>query len=121
MKKLRLSNIFHWLYAFIMFIPVLVVLSKLVTSFGTGGEVMSLQAFSGYFESGVFSFGGISDSICLVYSYLLDDILSFGEMSDCICSLLTYWTVVSCGYLIFDILMFPINLAHRWIDKGGIE
>lgn len=124
MKKLRLNKLFHWLYAFLMFVPFFVVLGNFIQSFGIGfdssGGIFSIQSFLSLFESGTFGFVRISDTIWSAYMYLLDDIFGFGDMADCICSLLTYWTVVSAGYLIFDVLMYPINLFHRWIDEGGI-
>ena len=34
---------------------------------------------------------------------------------------LTYWTIISIVYLIFDVLMYVPLLAHRWIDKARLE
>lgn len=36
-------------------------------------------------------------------------------------NLLLYWFVVSLLWLIFDILMYVPNLAHRWLDRSSLQ
>ena len=35
--------------------------------------------------------------------------------------LLSYWLLVSIFWLVFDVVMYVPNLAHRWLDKGSLQ
>lgn len=66
------------------------------------------------------TFGGVSNQILGVFTYLSSNL--FGIIGyDVVLELLTYWTITSVIYLIFDVLMYVPLLAHRWIDKARIE
>lgn len=118
MKHLRLNTLFHWLYSFLMVMPIIVWLGSFVVNFATGNSVTTtLQDtfFLSWFGDSVAS------SISSVYYYLMNNMLGLVNSPNVviIVEALTYWTIVSMVYLIFDVLMIPVNLFHRWIDEGS--
>lgn len=122
MKKLRLNKLFHWVYAFLMFLPIIVFLLQFVVAFGTGNfdnvnfgfESVAYDYIGMSFES------GISAQIWRAFDFLSSDVLGCSQFSDGWNTIFTYWVMISIFWLCFDLLMFMINLAHRWIDEGGI-
>lgn len=117
MKHLRLNTLFHWLYAFLMLMPVIKWFGGLLANFATGGGV----GLPSYQDFSFPSLGGVYDTIRNVYGSLFADVLgiSVSGNAEVIYYALSYWTIVSMIYLIFDVLMIPVNLCHRLIDEGG--
>lgn len=74
-----------------------------------------------------FNIGSVGQSVTHVYEYLVWNVFGFhpGVESSIIVarivSMLSYWTIVSIIYLIFDVLMYVPLLVHRWIDKARLE
>lgn len=131
MKKLKLNKLFHWLYAFLMLYPIIAVFATIIIS-----AFNQSVSFSGYDDLSyvggwfygvidvnvlVFDGGSVGDRIHDVYYYLLNTVLGpeVTNNIDLVVELLTHWTCVSLVYLVFDVLMLPINIAHHWIDKGS--
>lgn len=114
MKKLRLNNIFHWLYALLMFLPFILFIGFCLVSFGVSFDGQSITDI--FFE--------IVDDCCNLWSYSpLSNVFFwidnfFGGTSS-LPVLFVYWIIVSFHWLCFDVLMFIVNLAHRWIDRGS--
>lgn len=130
MKKLHLNKIFHWLYAFLMFYPILAFFCTIIIASFNGNlnlNGLSISELSRGFWSIVdnctfaFAEGSAGEQIANVYSFVINDVLGPEDTdnSSMIINLLSYWTSVSLVYLIFDVLMYPINLFHKWIDEGG--
>lgn len=67
--------------------------------------------------------GGASSIVYGVYDYLLADVfgISWTDIRITITNLLSYWTIISIVYLIFDVIMYVPLLAHRWLDKARLE
>ena len=136
MKKLKVSKIFHYLYAFLMFLPVLITFAtfiflsfnKMITL-----NTASVENFNTFIENVVNSFcnvlnmvmtnslfGWVSNSIVYTpYSYIAN-VFNMSANSPII-ALLSYFLVITIVYIVFDILVYIPNLFHRWIDGGSIE
>lgn len=133
MKKLRLNKLFHWLYAILMLYPVV---------FGIGGLLVSIFSSFQYTTDFPDIFNNVMVVVgenCLNSDYFFTDTLGFDlvnsvfsvinffgfDLTDStfpsflVASLFNHWVIVSLFYLIFDVLMYPINLFHKWIDDGG--
>lgn len=134
MKKLRLSNIFHWLYAILMFLPFILLVCNIVIMFGNYQPIVdgsweyindyvnqTLYYFTPFhlFEDGMLS--DVHNAIENVFGFFVGFDSDGTIPENCIRALFVYWVEVSLLYLMFDLAMFMINLAHRWIDKGGLE
>ena len=133
MKKLRISKLFHWLYAILMLLP----FGLLVFNFG--GVLFSqgsftpigLEDFDGYLYAFLGDLGvghiGLSQTIFDVFDYLFNQVFGFyttgGEVAvgETVVTLTTYWTVISIYWLIFDVLMYIPNLFHSWLDRSVVE
>lgn len=120
---MKVNKLFHWLYALLMFLPFAVFLVNFV------GFGLSMSGFTELDSETVFGWfvyptidSGVINGVYGVYSYLVSDVFGWSAdyLSKAICYLLTYWTLTSIIYLIFDIVMYVPLLVHRWIDKATI-
>lgn len=126
---MKISKLFHWLYAILMFLPFgLVVFNCLHGLFSPSAISIDFVTYESYLssffeDSNIFE--GLSSTIREVYYYLVCDI--FGLISSeyslvyNIINLLTYWTCISIIWLVFDVFMYVPLLVHRWIDKAKLE
>lgn len=123
---MKVSKLFHWCYAILMFLPFI----GFVYNFF--GQMFSQGAFTPLDFSIVLNMlplveggSGIHEIIVNVYSYMVYDLFGFGidNIGDFIVGILSYWTLVSIWWLMFDIIIYLPLLIHRFIDKavGGIE
>ena len=122
---MKISKLFHWLYAILMFLPFgLLVFNALASMWS--GNVINYGTWQSYilnfFEGGDMFVSGICYKIVEVYDYLILDIFGLGGIVDYgIDYLLTYWTCISIIWLVFDVFMYVPLLVHRWIDKAKLE
>ena len=134
MKKLHLNKIFHWLYAFLMFYPILCFFGTIVfnafnasvnvdTNIAFDDEVITILSLHclnlNSFTQGSIGYSIVNSIYGVVtsFGFYIDDITFMGTAFG---SLFIHWIIVSVFYLLFDVIMYPINLFHRWIDEGGI-
>lgn len=123
---MKISKLFHWLYAILMFLPFgCLIFNMLHGLFGT--NTSNLISFSNFnnmiadFFRGTFTVG-LWDTIYGVYLYLIQDMFGLhSAMNFTICNLLSYWTCISIIWLVFDVFMYVPLLVHRWIDKAKLE
>lgn len=121
---MKINKLFHWLYALLMFLPFSVFLVNFVGYGLSMGDftALSTQTVFGWFVYPTTT-SGVINSILGVYNYLINTL--FGWTSDylsiAISNLLTYWTLTSIIYLIFDVIMYIPLLVHKWIDKARIS
>lgn len=113
---MKISKLFHWLYAIIMLSPILIWVGNVLVNFGTGSPVSDFENSFNF----AFASGSVFDSVEDAYRYLCVDVFGFSS-SPWFVSALAYWTIVSVVYLVFDVLMFLPLLAHSWIDKARVE
>lgn len=117
---MKISKLFHWLYAILMFLPFGLLVYNALASMWSG-NVINYDTWLNYGYSvldGMFYEGLLMD-IYDTYKYLVYNI--FGLDFDYLVELLSYWTSVSIIWLIFDVIMYVPLLVHRWIDKAKIE
>lgn len=123
MKKLRLNKLFHWLYAILMLAPLIIFIGTIVVYFATGANFLTEDEFSVHYlwiDSWILSFPlGYTSPVVAVFEYLVHDLFNLAGGYDIFFYPLVYWVYVSLCYLVFDVLMYPINLFHKWIDEGG--
>jgi len=121
---MKISKLFHWLYAILMFLPFgLLVFNALASMWS--GNVITLNDWQDYLYwlDNVVGNNGITSDIYGVFDYLIVTIFGFSnvDFTDIIKLLLTYWTCISVIWLVFDVFMYVPLLVHRWIDKAKIE
>lgn len=130
MKKLRISRLFHWLYAILMLFPFGYFVFNLVGNCFNQSANFNILDFESYlnlfldFFDSEYSYvsGGLATTIHSVYFYLFYNV--FGLIDDLIVAffidLLTYWTCISLIWLVFDIIMYVPMLVHSWLDRASI-
>lgn len=118
---MKISKLFHWLYAFLMVLP-FVALAFNFVRFSFSGT-LDITSFEDVLDLIVFpQFLALSNAVRNVYSYGVFTLFGInGAIANLITNALTYWTCVSILYLIFDVIMYVPLLVHRWIDKAVIE
>ena len=121
---MKISKLFHWLYAILMILP-FVALAFNFVRIGLSGEmpITSFNDVIALINFPSFALGSVATTIFNVYQYLIFDVfgVSLNQITYVIINCLTYWTIISIVYLIFDVLMYVPLLAHRWIDKARLE
>lgn len=130
MKKLRLNKIFHWLYAFLMFFPIIGLFGGIIITSFNNTFSLSEYTFEGlssvfwdFVDQCTFEFnvGTTGLKIRDIFAFVVYDLLGSDDtgQAQMVVDVLAYWTSVSFAYLVFDVVMLPINIAHYWIDKGS--
>lgn len=122
---MKISKLFHWLYAILMFLPFGLVVYNALASMWSGVIIQDFDTWISYIGTLSVTEGiGVIGQINGVYNYLLSNVFSF-DLADLtsfyISFLLTYWTCISIIWLVFDVFMYVPLLVHRWIDKAKIE
>lgn len=136
MKKLKVSKIFHYLYAFLMFLPVLITFATFIfLSFNRmiTLDTASVENFNTFTQNVVNSFcnvlnmvmtnsvfAWVSGSIVYTPFSYIANVFNMSANSPII-ALLSYFLVITIVYIVFDILVYIPNLFHRMIDGGAIE
>lgn len=122
---MKISKLFHWLYALLMLMPFIACLIYTFINLKQG--ITSSNLFDSIFDlindfSGSDSHNGLIGTINNIYEYLVLDLFGFDAFwTLLVINLLTYWTSISIIWLVFDVFLYVPLLAHRWIDKGVIE
>lgn len=136
MKKLKVSKIFHYLYAFLMFLPVLITFATFIfLSFNrmTTLNTASVENLNTFIENVVNGFSNVlnlvmtsplfawvSGSIVYTPFSYIANVFNMSANSPII-ALLSYFLVITVVYIVFDVLVYIPNLFHRWIDGGSLE
>lgn len=124
---MKISKLFHWLYAILMFLPFGLVIFNLLHGLFSPSAT-GLLSLTDWYDmlydclSWFINFSGgntLFVSINNVYDYLVHTM--FGLESEFIGLLLSYWTSISIIWLVFDVFMYVPLLVHRWIDKAKLE
>lgn len=122
---MKISKLFHWLYAILMFLPFGYLAFNGLSSMLSGQTITFDSWYDMLDNFGFLWNNGVSQTIGNVYDYLLNVVFGF-QIDDYLLSmlveyLLTYWTCISIIWLVFDVFMYVPLLVHRWIDKAKIE
>lgn len=121
---MKISKLFHWLYAFLMFIPLFFVLAAAMSNWGTGNEFTTSDVLNGVIGALPLAPSGLFSTLHGVVSYMGDIFGVAGALwFSAISRLMTYWLTVSIMWMLFDVFMFVPQLCHRLIDKayGSVE
>ena len=122
---MKISKLFHWLYAILMFLPLLVFIPNAFYYGFNDNAVVSvsvtddmLTAFSTTMNSSLFSWA--------YTSFLTEPFQYIGSLfglplTSPLYTLMSYWLDISIIWLVFDLVMYVPQLVHRWLDKGIIE
>lgn len=119
---MKISKLFHWLYAILMFLPFGLLVYNSLASMWSGVVISDYTDWFHLLNEVTFSNGSLTETILNVYEYLCSTI--FGLTDDYLYHvprLLTYWTCISIIWLVFDVFMYVPLLVHRWIDKAKLE
>ena len=123
---MKISKLFHWLYAIIMLLPVFYIASRCLYVIFNKNAVVTTGVIDNVFIDSVNNINTITlfswatnTFINAPFEYITD---LFGIASNSpINTLLSYWLSISLIWLVFDLLMYVPLLVHRWLDKGIIE
>lgn len=122
---MKISKLFHWLYAILMFLPFGLLLFNSLASMCSGQIITFdnwISYFHDFFEGGDMFLNTVSITICDTYDYLIFTVFGLsGESISYVSMLLSYWTCISIIWLVFDVFMYVPLLVHRWIDKAKLE
>jgi len=122
---MKISKLFHWLYAILMLMPVFYVLYRCgycilnENATATSDLIdMFIDSVNSLNTESLFSWSA-SSFLVAPFSYIAD---LFGVPSTSpIITMLSYWLSISIIWLVFDLIMYIPLLVHRWLDKGIIE
>lgn len=123
---MKISKLFHWLYALLMFLPLILFLMAFLGDFSALWSSNGVFNASKYFEALNTTLTAQLSSQYLglygIFSYIVE--YMFGYTSGLYISielLLSYWAFISITWLVFDLVMYLPLLVHRWLDKGVLQ
>ena len=122
---MKVSKLFHLLYAILMLLPVGYIASMCFYAILNKNATASfdlMDTFSNALNSlntnSLFSWAQTSFLVAPI-SYI-SDLFGLSSTSPII-TLMSFWLSISIIWLVFDLIMYIPLLVHRWIDKGIIE
>jgi len=122
---MKISKLFHWLYAIVILLPIGYILSRcLYVIFNENAS--SLVSLDNIFIDSVNNlntetlFSWSASSFLVAPFQYIGDLFGLPTGSP-IVTLLSYWLNISIIWLVFDLVMYLPLLIHRWLDKGVIE
>lgn len=122
---MKISKLFHWLYAILMLLPVFYILYRCAYCTLNESATATSPLIDIFIESvhnlnseTLFSWASTSFLVA-PFSYIAD---LFGIAStNPIITMMSYWLSISIIWLVFDLIMYIPLLVHRWLDKGVLE
>lgn len=123
---MKISKLFHWLYAILMLLPVFYVLSRTLYVILNDNAVLSVGNLEDIFIDSVNNINSVGLFSWAQNSFLVTPFAYISNLfgvpaGSPLLTFLSYWLSVSIIWLVFDLIMYVPLLAHRWIDKGMIE
>lgn len=122
---MKITKLFHWLYAIVMLLPIGYILSVSLYVIFNENAVSSWSLDNVFIESinninSVSLFSWASSSFLVAPFQYISDLFGVPSGSP-ITTLLSYWLDISIIWLVFDLIMYIPLLVHRWLDKGIVE
>lgn len=122
---MKISKLFHWLYASLMFLPLAFVFGRELYVIFNENATASFDLM----ETFTTSMNELNTNVLFSWaqsSFLIAPFVYIGNLfglpnSSPILTLMSYWLDISIIWLVFDIIMYLPMLVHRWLDKGVIE
>lgn len=122
---MKISKLFHWLYACLMFTPVVFVLSRCLYVIFNENATATIPLDTMFIDSvnqlntiPLFSWA-LTSFLAEPFQYIAD-LFGMSTTSPFI-TLLSYWLDISIIWLVFDVIIYVPLLVHRWLDKGIVE
>ena len=122
---MKISKLFHWLYACLMLLPIVAILTScLMLIFNEGASTM--LDTTNYYDVFYNAVDNVRDSVLFSWcntSFLSTPITYISNLfgmpqNSPIITFLSYWLNISIIWLVFDVIMYIPLLTHRWLDKG---
>lgn len=119
---MKISKLFHWLYAILMLLPFVMWLGFVIVNH-QGASINTTSLIFDDFYTFINTYFNIfaNSPMTDVYGYITALFFDSGNINNLVIMLLNYWTSISIIYLVFDLFMYIPLLVHRWLDKGIIE
>ena len=126
---MKISKLFHWLYGFLMFMPILAVLTNCLvlifnenigTSLPNNFDVTTMFYYSVDQVSSNVLFSWCNTSFLVAPFEYIGNLFGMPVNSP-LYTFFSYWLNISLIWLVFDVIMYVPLLVHRWLDKGVIE
>lgn len=122
---MKISKLFHWLYAIVMLLPIGYILSRCLYVIFNSNAISNVALDNIFLDSvnnlnteSLFSWAS-SSFLVAPFRYISN---LFGVPSSSpLLTLLSFWLSISIIWLVFDLVMYLPLLIHRWLDKGVIE
>lgn len=123
---MKISKLFHWLYASLMLLPLSVFgVTGLYYGLNQNAQLSAndistsiINAWNSTWQNPLFSWS--SESFLIEPFNYITDLFSIPQ-NNTFSMALSYWLAISIVYLVFDVVMYVPLLAHRWLDKGLVE
>ena len=123
---MKISKLFHWLYAILMLLPIFYILSRVLYSCWNENSTLVVGNLEDIFIDSVNNINTLplfawakTSFLCEPFTYITD---LFGmDSTNPIITLLSYWLNISLIWLVFDVIVYVPLLVHRWLDKGILE
>lgn len=122
---MKISKLFHWLYAIVMLLPVFYIMYRCGYAILNQNAVYSGTMIDLFIDSvnnlnNEVLFSWASSSFLIAPFQYIANLFGVPSVSP-ILTMLSYWLDISIVWLVFDLIMYVPLLAHRWLDKGIIE
>ena len=123
---MKISKLFHWLYAILMLLPIFYIFSRVLYSCWNENSTLVVGNLEDIFIDSVNNINTLplfswakNSFLCQPFTYITN--LFSMDSTNPIITLLSYWLNISIIWLVFDIVVYVPLLVHRWLDKGIIE
>lgn len=122
---MKISKLFHWLYAIIMLLPILYIASRCLYVIFNENATALVDLDNIFIDSvnnlnTLTLFSWASTSFLVAPFQYISNIFGVPSNSPLL-TMLSYWLDISIIWLVFDLIMYVPLLVHRWLDKGVIE
>lgn len=126
---MKISKLFHWLYACLMLMPVVAILTNCLMIIFNENIQTSLTNPTDLTEMFYYSVVQVRTNVLFSWcntSFLVTPFEYIGTLfgmpvDSPLYTFFSYWLNISLIWLVFDVIMYVPLLVHRWLDKGVIE
>lgn len=122
---MKITKLFHWLYAILMLLPIGYIVSRCLYVIINKNATASIPLDTMFIDSvnnlnTELLFSWATNSFLNAPILYITDLFGIPQTSPII-TLLSYWLSISILWLVYDVIMYVPLLTHRWLDKGIIE
>ena len=100
---MRISKLFHWLYAILMLLPFIIFLGFVLVNNESGLFTTVSDMFTSFYTFVNTYFNIFANSpLSSVFTYITNLFFDSGNINDLVVYMLNYWASISIIYLVFD-------------------